>query len=280
MRRAAAWLAALALGLPATAASSGWGFGGALGMGYDANAANASDPDDVRGVSTAFASAGAGWERRFGLFTALQLQGALSGEYVLDLERLSNARLGARVRLLHKPGKGFYTPVLAAWVGAGAHDYGSRLRDGAEYRAGAWAAVPLTTTVQLRAEAQWSQAESTGRVFDLGYASYALNADWLATQTLTLYANLRFNEGDYAISADKGRQYVEDIATAEAPDAAFGEGWWAYRVDGHMWIATLGFNVPLSNDVALDVQARHSDAQASGFSYDRWLGSVGLLFRW
>ncbi len=280
VRSGAAWLAALALGLPAGAAASGWGFGGALGMGYDANAANASDPDDIRSVGTAFASAGAGLERRFGRFTALQLQGALSGEYVLDLDRLSNAGLSARVRLLHKPGKGFYTPVLAAWIGAGAREYGSRIRDGAEYRAGAWAAVPLTTAVQLRAEAQWSQAEANDRVFDLGYASYALNADWLATQALTVYANVRFNEGEYAISADEGRQYVEDIATAEVADPAFGDGWWAYRVDGHMWIATLGFNVPLSSDIALDVQARHSDAQASGFSYDRWLGSVGLLFRW
>jgi hypothetical protein len=278
--RAATWLAALALGLPSVVAASGWGFGGALGMGYDANAANASDPADIRSVSAAFASAGASWEQRFGLFTALQLQGALSGEYVLDLDRLSHAGLSTRVRVLHKPGKGFHTPVLAVWADAGAREYGSRIRNGAEYRAGAWAAVPLTTAVQLRAEAQWSQAEATGRVFDLAYASYALNADWLATQTMTVYANVRFNEGEYAISADEGRQYVEDIATAEASDAAFGAGWWAYRVDGHMWIATLGFNVPLSNDVALDVQARHSDAQASGFSYDRWLGSIGLLFRW
>jgi hypothetical protein len=278
--RAAPWLAALALGLPAGAAASAWGLGGALGMGYDANAANAGDPDDIRGVSAVFASAGANWERRFGLFTALQLQGALTGESVFDLERLSNAGLGARVRLLHKPGKGLYTPVLAAWISAAAREYDSPIRDGSEYRAGAWAAVPLTTTVQLRAEAQWSQAEANSRVFDLGYASYALNADWLAGQALTVYANVRFNEGEYAVSADEGRQYVEDIATAEVPDPAFGDGWWAYRVDGHMWITTLGFNVPLSGDVALDVQARHSDAQASGFSYDRWLGSVGLLFRW
>ena len=280
MRCVAAWLASLALGLPVGAAASGWGFGGGLGVGYDANAANAGEPGDIRSTSAAFASAGASWEQRFGLFTALQLQGALSGEYVNDLDRLSNAGLSARVRLLHKPGKGFYTPVLAAWVGAGAREYGDRLRSGAEYRAGAWAAVPLTTTVQLRAEAQWSQAEAADRVFDLAYASYALNADWLATQSLTLYANVRFNEGEYAISADEGRQYAEDIATAEAPDPAFGAGWWAYRVDGRMWIGTLGFNMPLSNDVALDVQARHSDAQASGYGYDRWLGSVGLLFRW
>ena len=278
MRTGPARVAFLLLGLPLGAAASGWG--GTLGMGYDGNAANASDPGDIRSVGSAFASAGTSWERRFGLFTAFQLQGALSGEYVFDLEDLSNAGLAARVRLLHKPGKGFHTPVLAAWVGAGARDYGSRIRDGAEYRAGAWAAVPLTTAVQLRAEAQWTQADATDRVFDAGYASYALNADWQAGQSLTVYANARFNEGEYAISADEGRQYVEDIATAETRDAAFGDGWWAYRVDGHMWIATVGCNVPLSADVALDVQARHSDAQASGFSYDRWLGSVGLLFRW
>lgn len=276
MKPAAALLAALAL--PASAASAG--FGGTLGMGYDDNAANASDPEDIRAVTSAFASAGASWERRFGLFTAMQFQAAAATEQVFELQRLSYAGATARVRLLHKPGKGFYTPVLGAWVSAGARDYGSDNRDAAEYRAGAWAAVPLTTAVQLRAEAMASQRVARGQVFDLGYASYALNADWLAAPGLTVYANARFNEGEYTVSADKARNYIEDIAETGARDPAFGDGWWAYRVDGRMWIGTLGLNVPLSPDVALDVQAQHSDAEASGYHYGRWLGSVGLLFRW
>lgn len=280
MRRAAAWLAVLALGSSGPAAASGPSFGGALGMGYDDNIANAGDPDDIRESSSVYASAGAGWERRFGLFTALQVQGAVTGERVMNLERLSNAGASARVRLLHKPGRGFHTPVLGAWVSAGAREYGSRIRDGSEVRAGVWAAAPLSTAVQLRVEAQWSRAEASGSVFDQGHASYALNADWLATSRVTVYAGARFDDGEFAVSADEARQYVEDIATAEARDPAFGDGWWAYRVDGRMWIATLGFNVPLAADVALDVQARRSDAQASGFDYERWLGSVGLLFRW
>lgn len=280
MIRLAAWLAVLAAGMPGAAAASGWSFGGTLGVGYDDNAANAGDPADIRETTAAFASAGASWERRFGRYTALQAQAALSGERVFELERLSSAGVSTRVRLLHKPGRGFYTPVLAVWLGVGARDYGSRIRDASEYRAGAWAAVPLTTAVQLRAETQWSQAEANGAVFDLGYSSWALNVDWLATQRVTVYANARFNDGEFAVSADEARQYVEDIATAEARDPAFGDGWWAYRVDGRMWIATLGVNAPLTADVALDVQVRRSDAQASGFSYERGLASVGVLVRW
>jgi hypothetical protein len=273
-------LAALVLAVPAGAAAAGWSFGGALGAGYDDNTGNASEPDDIRASGTVFATVGASRERRFGLFTALQVQGAALAEGVFDLGQLSNAGLGLRLRLLHKPGRGFHTPVLAAWIGAGAREYGSRIRDSAEYRVGAWAAVPVTTAVQLRAEAQWSQAEARGRAFDLRQASYALNADWLAVPGVTVYANARFSDGAFTVSADEARQYLEDIATAESRDPAFGAGWWAYRVDGRMWIGTLGINVPLSADLALDLQARHSDAQASGFTYGRWLGSVGLLLRW
>jgi hypothetical protein len=286
VRPAAALLAVVALAAPAGAAAAG--YGGSLGVAYDSNAGNAGERHDVRDVSLAFASAGASREWRFGKYTAVQLQGALLAEQATGVEDLSNAGLHARARLLHKPGKGFYTPVFATWLGAGARDYGSAIRDGADYRAGVSATEPLTTAVQLRLEVQRVQREAAGRVFDLGYTSYALNVDWLAGPRLTVYAGARYDDGQFAVTADgegdispkREHLYLEEHADAIEADPAFGEDWWAFRVEGHAVISTLGFNLPLTADVALDAQVQHSVASTRGFDYERALGSLGLLFRW
>lgn len=288
MRRAAVLLATVALGLAASAQADTWTRAAELSAGYDSNVGNAGQRENQKDVTSLHASAGLGWERRYGRFTALQLQGAASVEPVFGLDQLTNAGVMGRLRVLHKPGKGFYTPVLAAWVATGARDYGSRIRDSMDYRAGVSAAVPLTTRVQARVEAQRVQRESRRRVYDLAYSSYALNLDWAAAERLTVYANVRFNDGPFVVSAfgdgdiqpKVEHRYLEDAAEAVEADPAFGDDWWAFRMDGRTRIDTLGFNVPLTGALALDVQAQHSDARSSGFGYERWLGSAGLLFRW
>jgi hypothetical protein len=288
VRCAAALLAGLALGVAAHAQAGTWSRAGSVAAGYDSNIGNAGHRENRRDVASLHASAGVGWERRFGLFTALQLQGAASAEPVFGIGRLSNAGVTGRLRVLHKPGKGFYTPVLAAWVATGARDYGSRIRDSMDYRIGASAAVPLTTAVQTRAEVVRVQRESRRRVYDLGYSSYALTLDWAAAERLVVYATVRLNDGPFVVSVygegdvepKAEHRYLEDNAEAIEADPAFGTGWWAFRMDGETRIDTLGLNVPLTDSFALDLQVQHSDARSAGYGYERWLGSAGLLFRW
>jgi hypothetical protein len=272
----------------ASAAPGAWSAAGELAAGYDSNIGNAGSSDDERAAASAYAGASATYERRFGLYTALEARGSLSGEQVFDLEDLSSARAALRLRLLHKPGEGFHVPVLAAWVSAGAREYGSAIRDGAEYRAGVSAAAPLTTAVQVRAEATRSRREADGRVFDLGVFSYGLSADWTVAPRLVVYGGVRIDDGDFAVSAEGHGEiepktehlYLEDRAGAIEPDAAFGEDWWAFRADGRTLLAIAGANVPLTGDLALDLQVQRGESQMGQFSYERWLGSVSLLARW
>jgi hypothetical protein len=98
-----------------------------LGAGYDTNTGNSGSSHDERDAATAQAGVSASWEHPFGLFTAMQLRYGLAAEQVFGLEDLSNARATMRVRLRHKPGAGFYVPVLAAWTSAGGRDYGSAI---------------------------------------------------------------------------------------------------------------------------------------------------------
>lgn len=287
MRRVAALLAVLVLPA-ATGARAATSYGGALGVAYDDNVGNAGERHDVREAGMAFASVGASRERRFGRYTAVQLQGALLGEQFADVEELSNVGLGTRIRVLHKPGRGFHTPVFTLGLGATARDYGSRIRDGVDYRAAVSAAAPLTTAVELRLEAQRAQREASGRAFDLGYASYALNVDWRAAPWLLVYGGARYNDGQFVVTADgegditpkREHLYLEQHADVIEADAAFGDDWWAFRVDGHAVITTLGANIPLAPALALDVQVQRGVASTSGFDYARVSSSVGLLFRW
>lgn len=286
MRRAAALLAGVAL--QASAATAATSYGGSIGVAYDDNVGNAGDRHDVRDAGMVFASIGASRERRFGRYTAVQLQGALLAEQVADVEDLSNAGLGARVRVLHKPGRSFHTPVFGLWLGATARDYGSRIRDGVDYRAGLSAAAPLTTALELRVEAQRAQREASGRAFDLGYASYALNVDWRPAPWLLVYGGARYNDGPFVVTADgegdiapkREHLYLEDHADVIEADPAFGEDWWAFRVEGHAVITTLGVNIPLTPALALDAQLQRGVAYTSGFDYARASSSVGLFFRW
>jgi hypothetical protein len=286
--RPAALLAAIALGLSTPAAAGDWTWGAELASGYDSNVGNAAHHRDVFDSGIAYAGVGSGWEQRFGSYTALQIGGSASAEQYSNMSQLSNLGGQLRLRLLHKPGRGFFTPVLGAWVAAGARDYGSSIRDSTDTRAGVSAALPVTTQVQVRAEAQWTDRESSGRVFDLGYASYALNADWAVAPGVTVYGAMRFNEGQYAVTAFGENEiqpktehlYLEPRADRIELDDAFADDWWAFRIDSQTWIGTVGVNLPLSPMMALDAQLQRSESGMGKFTYERWLASVGLLLRW
>lgn len=260
-----------------------------LGAGYDANVGNSISPEDERNASIVSAGAGASWERRFGLYSALQLSGGVAAEQVFAIEDLSNARATMRLRLRHKPGRGFYVPVLAAWTSFGARDYGSPIRDSYDYRAGVSLTEPLTTTVQVRAEAIGARRESKGRVYDLDGVSLGLNLDWVVSPRATVYASVTVDETPIVVSArglgiiapKTQHLYLNEDAAAIEADDAFGEDWWAFRVEGRTTLlAAAGVNVPLSSMMALDFQVRRGETSVRKYTYERVLGGVSLLMRW
>ncbi len=288
MRSGAAWFAALALAAPLGASAGTWTYGGELGAGYDSNLGNSGDDHDTRDSVVAFAGASATWQQRYGRYSALQVRANLASDQLDDIADLSNVRGALRLRVLHKPGKSFYTPVLAASLAAGLREYGSAIRDGSDLRAGFSLAAPLTTAVQWRAEAARTRRVADGRAFDLDTTSYALDLDWLLTPRLTLYGGMRQDDGDFVITAygdgdispKRQHRYLEPIADVIEADPAFGNDWWAFRVEGRARIGTAGLNVALTPDLSLDLQALRAETTVGEFSYERWIGSLGLLVRW
>jgi hypothetical protein len=288
VKRGAALLAALALGLPAVAPAATWTYAGETGVFHDSNSGNAGTIHDRRNADALYASGSATWNRRYGGYTALQLRHSLSLEQWTGLEQLTNTRYALRARVLHKPGRGFHMPVFAAFAGAGARHSASDLRSGFDFRTGLSATTAVTTTVLVRAEAAWTQRESSGRAFDLDAMSYSADVDWRVTPRVTAYAGARYDDGDFTVTArgfgvvqpKDEHLYLEPRASAIEADPAFGPDWWAFRVNGRTMIATIGVNVPLSPVLALDAQWQRGQAEMGIFDYTREVGSLALLFRW
>ncbi len=289
MRAGAAWLAALALTAPLSAAAATWTHGAEAFAGYDSNVGNSGTSHDRQEAGFLYGATSATREQRFGSRTALQLSQSIALEQWQRLEQLTNARFAVRARLLHRAGRQFHAPLLAAAVSAGARHSASDIRSGFDYRAGVSAAVPLTNRVVARAgTSRFLREAPQGRSFDLDGASYTLDLDWRLPGGRTVYAGVRVDDGDFTVSArgfgivgpKDQHLYLEPRASAIDADPAFGEDWWAFRVNGTTTIATLGVNVPLSSSMGLDAQVLRGEAQMSRFTYERWIGSVGLLYRW
>jgi hypothetical protein len=286
--RAAALLAGIAVALSASVAAAAPIHELELSAGYDDNVGNAGHEDDRRGSASIHAATSLGWERRYGRYTALQLRGSLAVEELFEIVELSSLRASGRATVLHKPGRGFYTPVLAAWGSVGGREYGSAIRDSADYRAGLSATAPLTTAIQARVEAGASRRAARRRVFDLDSTSYGLSFDWRAASRLIVYGGARVEQGDFvvtargygAISPKTEHLYLEPRASAIEADPAFGAGWWAFRVNGRTTVGTLGVNVPMSPTVSVDVQLQRGLAHMGRFDYVRDSGYAGLLLRW
>jgi opacity protein-like surface antigen len=286
---AAAWLAAVALGVPAVAAAENWFYGAEAFAGYDSNAGNSGTGHDRQGSAFLYGATSSTREQRFGSRTALQLRESIALERWLQLEQLTNMRYAVRMRVLHRPGRSFRSPLLAADVGAAARHSASAIRSGFDFRTGLSAMVPLTHRVVARSGVArlWREA-SHGRTFDLGSTSYTLDLDWRLDDGWTAYAGVRVDDGDFTVTGrgfgivepKDQHLYLEPRASAIEADPAFGQDWWAFRVDGTTTTVTLGMNVPLSPAMSLDVQVLRGEANMNRFTYERWVGSVGLVFRW
>lgn len=289
MRRAASWLAVVALGLPAAAVAENWIYRAEAYAGYDSNAGNSGTSMDRRGATVLYGSTSATREERFGSRTALQLTEGIELERWLGIDRLTNARYSVRWRWLHRSGQDFHSPLMAATLGVGARHSASDIRSGFDYRLGFTAAIPVTTVLVARAGTSlWRREASHGRAFDLDGASYTLDVDWRIGLAEVVYAGLQFDRGNfvvtgrgYGIVGPKDQHlYLEPSASVVEADEAFGQDWWAFRVEGNTFVATAGVNVALSPALSLDAQVRRGEAQMDRFTYERWVGSVGVLFRW
>ena len=284
-----------------------WAWDAQLGATYDSNSGNAGTADDRRETERVSAGIGVTRTARLSDFTALQWRAGVDAEADLRQQDLSYALGGLRLRLLNRPGAGFYVPLLGVSAGTSYKASASNLRSGDELRVGAYLSEPVTTQVSTRLAWDWKRKDSASRVFDGQNRGYELSVDWAVLPELTVYGQYRYENGPIVVTADGSDGTITpksehlilvNVADAVERDEAFGNDWYAFRVSARTQVATLGANVPLGRDLSLDAQLRRAHASVSYDTYynnsspggppvtfygtpgyDRWLGGVSLLMR-
>lgn len=266
-------LASACLVFPPMGAGQGLVLGG---LGLDSNPANARAGSDLQPDRFIEASWGMARHRSLSSSALLLFRPSVQAEAYARHEKLSRLRLAMLGRASFRPGDGFYAPLFTAWASAAYSEYGSRLRDGADYAAGLSLQEPLTTRLSLRLGAQTSVREARSGIFDTRGNTVQIDLEWSPAEAQRLYAGYQHHDGDLVTTSDAGPAGVRS-----EPDDAFGTGQRAFRLDSEAGLGTLGFSYSLGADWAADLQLRTVLAESSsGARYRRELLSLSLLRRW
>lgn len=200
-----------------------------------------------------------------------------------DLSLLS-ASAGARYRL--QPIAGLTAPWIDLSLGTERLEYrDSEIRNGWITSLGV--AVGKYFTDKLRMSAGWMAERRNaeeGRVFDLRHHGWQLDIDFRLTPQGSIYARAARIYGDQVSSAPQSSlsgtpwRYL-----AQTPDPALsehGDSRNAYRFDAVTNTFELGYNHAIRGNMAVDISARHFDADAKGgHSYHGYSARTGLLYQ-
>ena len=251
---------------------------GELAFGYDSNTSNAAQGDSAHESENALIGVAADSSWRLSRTTSAMLQAGLQAQRDFQFERLSNFKLSALARGLYRANGEFHTPTLDISGAVAWWDFGSRIRDSAEYKLSAHITEQITTRISARLGVSASWREARGSAFDLNARSALFDLDWILHPRLTAYLGYQYRDGDLVSSGEP-----EGAAKAIEPDDAFGgaeAGQFASRLGADAQIGTAGFNFSLTPRLALDVQGQFVDAESDGgVHYRRRLALTSLLFR-
>lgn len=225
---------------------------------------------------------GTRYRKQLSLHSALSGRLQLQGNYYNRFSKLSNGRMIGSLRLSHRTGNQFFSPTISLWGTAARIAYGSEIRSGNEYRAGLMLLQNLTTKIRATLEIRGFERESKGVVFDLAGAGGGLTIAWKISPKIWTRLGYDYLDGDSFSSAAPTIDIVRAAEAIEADDAFGGlaANQFAYRIDAHTQVGSLGMNYRLARDYLLDLRLQSINVDAEfGIRYRRWIGTVGLLVR-
>ncbi len=275
-------LGAVALAVATAARADGSGVDFEAFAAHERNVTRAQAPadiasDDIQGASaTLFRSLmrdeHGGWVFRAG--AEFDRHSRFSG--------LNNATLSAGAAYRWQPTLGYTEPWYEISARLGRLNYAnSRIRDGTTATVGAAMGKHFTDRLYSRAGLEYERRRADREnVFDLAWHRARVDFGYRFGLDSTLFASVARLWGDQVYS-ERMSAWSSAYATASASDVAFGEYYYAYRVDAITTLAGIGVSLPVARNGTLEFSADRYRADADGgLSYADTLIRIGLRFHY
>ena len=191
------------------------------------------------------------------------VDGFLSGEKFARYEGLDRVSGAATGQLQYRPSAEFSAPTFALIASLQRDQYRSQQRTGTRFAVGASARQSWTDRIDAFAAVGWSRRDAADPVFDQRERSVRAHVDYSAGKLGTVYAGAEHRRGDVITTAPGFEAEYAAGARADGPDAAFGPGYHAYRLDGRTTVLTVGWGLPLGVKRVLDFSWRQVLSSAS-----------------
>jgi hypothetical protein len=191
------------------------------------------------------------------------VDGAISAEELSRFQGLDRLAASVAAQLQYRPSGAFGEPTFSLLASVQRDQYRSHQRTGTRLALGASARQSWTDRIDASVTLGWSRRDAADAVFDERSRTVRAHLDFAAGSLGTLYADAQQRRGDIATTSAGAESAYAAAARANAPDAAFGAGYQAYRFDGRTTIWTLGWNLPLDQKQALDFSWRQALSFAS-----------------
>ena len=200
-------------------------------------------------------SAGATLPLQLGAHSRLLLTATAGGDYFFHYEGLSRGFVDLHGELQYRGSSEYTAPVYALFLRQGVDWYHSDLRDGYRTSVGISVKKPATDRVTLIGAAGYSLRNAESTVFHTREFFVRGNLDYVLSRRQTLYFGLEYKNGD-SVSTVRNSPIYSSIAEAQVIDDVFGAPRWAYRLDSHTGVLTLGYNFAFSERQGLDLSYR------------------------
>ncbi len=178
---------------------------------------------------------------------------------------LGKAYIGGEAEYQYRVSEEFDAPTYGVNLGATAEDFQSGLRDGLRVSFGANVRVALTDRINFFGAVARNTRTASSAVFDTSDNSIRFNLDYALAATQTLYLSGEYRRGDIVSSGLPSLANLNLAKVLVADDAFRGIGFRSYRIAGRTVLLTLGYNIALGTQDALDLSWRRvrSDPSAS-----------------
>ena len=263
-----------------------WLFDVDAGARYESNLTRAQQQPDIRGDGAATLLASAGSFFALGGADGLTLDVNAATETWHRFRGLDRISIGASASYKHKFGLGYSAPWLSLGLSGSHDDYRNAIRDSDRLEARAELGQRFSEAFDASVGAVYDRRYArndrpivpgiSGRVFDVRGKSAYLRAGYALTEQLQAGAHFAVRRGD-VVSTTRRHQQIFLESDAIAADPAFGDDFFAYRLQGTSTTQTAAVTLSWAFSDHSSLNFRYADERTSAYEGLDYRGRIAAL---